>query len=138
MEINFNGRTFNVVEYDKTVHGEITNWPSEFVKDLNKQDLITQIKRFRITYNSYTKDVFYKESYNNIYRNSSYVTYNDYYFKVKDIIVKDGEIVAVTYEKGYGQPTTLQIFDSHFLFEAEDNNGAGYKTSDVYVTLLVK
>ena len=48
MEINFNGRTFNVVEYDKTVHGEITNWPSEFVKDLNKQDLITQIKRFFI------------------------------------------------------------------------------------------
>jgi hypothetical protein len=138
MEIYFNGRTFNVVEYDKAVHGEITNWPSEFVKDLKEQDLVTQIKRFRISYNDYTKDVFYKESYNKIHSYSSYVTYKDYYFKVKDIIVKDGEIVAVTYEKGYGNPTTLQIFDPHFLFEAEDNNGAGYKTSDVYVTLLVK
>ena len=138
MEIYFNGRTFNVVEYDKAVHGEITNWPSEFVKDLKEQDLETQIKRFRISYNDYTKDVFYKESYNKIHNYSSYITYKDYYFKVKDIIVKDGEIVAVTYEKGYGNPTTLQIFDPHFLFEAEDNNGAGYKTSDVYVTLLVK
>ena len=62
MEIYFNGRTFNVVEYDKAVHGEITNWPSEFVKDLKEQDLVTQIKRFRIDYNDYTKDVFYKEN----------------------------------------------------------------------------
>ena len=47
-------------------------------------------------------------------------------------------MIAVTYKSGYDNPKTLQLFDPHYLYEAEDNNGAGYKTSDVYVTLLFK
>ena len=137
-KILFNGKFFNLVEYDKDIHGEITNWPSEFCPDLKGQDYKTQIERFRISYDDYTKEVFYKDDYKSIHYYSSYVTYYDAYFRVEDIIVKDGEIVAVTYNKGYGKDATLQLFDPHFLFEAEDNNGAGYKTSDVYVTLLVK
>ncbi len=134
----FNGRTFKVVEYDKEIHGEIKNLPTDFADDLKGQDLITQIKRFRVTYSDYTKDVFYKDDYSEIHGYSSYITYNDYYFRVEDIIVKDGVIIAVTFKKGYGNPETLQIFDPIYLFEAEDNNGAGYKTSDVFVTLLFK
>ncbi len=138
MKINFNGRIFNVVEYDKNIHGEITILPTEFADDIKGQDLETQIKRFRIIYSDYTKEVFYKDHYYKLHGYSSYITYKDYYFEVEDIIVKDGIMIAVTYKSGYDKPKTLQLFDSHYLYEAEDNNGAGYKTSDVYVTLLFK
>ena len=138
MKIYFKGTNFNVVEYDKDIHGEITIFPTDFADDIKGQDLETQIKRFRISYNDYTKEVFYKDYYYKVHGYSSYITYNDYYFKVNDIIVKDGIMIAVTYKSGYDTPKTLQLFDPHYLYEAEDNNGAGYKTSDVYVTLLFK
>ncbi len=138
MEILFNGRKFNVVEYDKEVHGELKNLPTDFANDIVGQDLETQLKRFRIDYSDYTKEVFYKDYYEKVFKYSSYITYKDYYFNVNDIVVKDGIVVAVTYNGGYDKPKTLQLFDSHYLYEAEDNNGAGYKTSDVYVTLLFK
>ena len=54
---------------------------------------------------------------------------------VKSLIVNNGIIVGIMISNCIGEPTPCFIGESICTWDAEDNNGAGYKCREEYTTL---
>ena len=136
--IEHNGKKYGVLEFNKDVHGEIVLDPITHFPNLKGMPILEQMEYFKLDY-----DYVSPSRYNNDYYKSCFfygidLDYCDNYIDVKEIIMKEGVMVGITYSKLGGNPIPLLLFDPIFSHTASDNNGAGYKEEDVYLTLILK
>lgn len=123
-----------IVEYNKELHGEIKPAPAEFIAAIKALPVEEQIEHFRLVEGfSRGERAYGVESVNSQYSSAKKLTESSYCHAV---LVKDGVIVGILTHSECCSEFAAYPNETYFIYSTEDNNGAGYKTYDEYMTLI--
>ena len=122
------------VEYDKELHGEIRPAPEEFIQAMQGKTVEEQIGHFRLI-EGYSRGerAYGREEVNSQYSYAKGLEDSSYCHAV---IVKDGLVVGILTHSDYCSEFAVYPNETYCIYSTEDNNGAGYKTYEEYMTLI--
>ena len=123
-----------IVEYDKEKHGEIVPAPADFIEKIKALPINEQIKHFRVVEGCYRGERAYGvSSVTSSYSSASTLEKSPY---CQGVIVKDGLVVGILSSSDCCSEFAAYPHQPYYVYSTEDNNGAGYKTYDEYMTLI--
>ncbi len=122
------------VEYDRKVHGEIYPAPAGFIEKIKDLPVEKQVEYFRVVEGCCRGERAYgMSSINSSYSSARKLEDSSYCHAA---IVKDGLIVGILSHSECCSEFAAYPHEPYYVYSTEDNNGAGYKTYDEYMTLV--
>ena len=135
MEIIVNGKSIPIIEYDADVHGVPSEaLAADVLEKLSTLSLARQAELFRVINGKmYGERAYGEEKINRAFEEGYTLDKSEY---CNGIIVQNGVIKGILWEETVRDKYAIYPFIPMCVYYAEDNNGAGYKTYEEYITLV--
>ena len=138
MSFEYKTRKFDLVNYSKEKHGEISYRSTKYFPEMKDLTVEEQLERLSITFSRVRDEDYGTHRYEKLLRFSEPIEYRSSQYCIMDVVVDDGLVVGFTITSYSSYIGLLSLHKPLFLYETEDNNGAGYNSSDVYISLMVE
>lgn len=137
MKFNYKSRIFNLIDYSEEKHGKIPVHPTKYDSDLQKLSIEEQLDRFYIYFGKVNDDDYGTERYERLMNYAKKIEYQSSQYSIDDVIVDKGVVVGFSIISYSTRCGVLFLHKPLYLYETEDNNGAGYKSAYVYISLMI-
>ena len=135
MEVILNERSIPVIEYDAALHGVPSKALSaDALEKLSALPLARQAEHFRVINGKmYGERAYGEETINRAFEEGYTLDKSEY---CNGIIAENGVIKGILWEETAHDKYAVYPYIPMCVYYAEDNNGAGYKTYEEYITLV--